>query len=284
MRISHLFRTLVLLAPAFLASAQTAAVRFSRAPITDPKTAKFETRFKPGDPIYGLATFDAPLSEVKDTYHDEVYLIVAFGTEEDTKYVTFDLKPSQMKERSLAFALIPETIDPKDDRPQTVLAKLREVAGGGLATIHVFAGTAQNAKGAFTLDLSGGLGGYQRVLDAYESGKELPQAKQHDAALERQILALFKGDSDATDYRFYKVVLTQDEWQVNRDQSTGVIRNRTLSVAVLCRKLSTNQCMARRVVFHQSPMGGGQWSRLSLERMAELKAESYPCDRFNDLK
>jgi hypothetical protein len=147
--------------------------------------------------------------------------------------------------------------------------------------VQIVAGLNKYVVGPLTMDLTAGVEGHKALQHAIDMNKPLPVARMKDAKLEKELTALVKA-RESDDYEIYKVVITSDEWALNRHTLTNQLLGRTLGFAAFAKKRSTGECMGRPMGGGEDALGKGHFGKLNV-----FTGESQalvPCERIASKK
>lgn len=265
-------------------------IGLSKKPV-DPKNlgaAQFTTSFANGDPIYGIVFFEKPLSAYLSVsnYNTMTKDMVIGGFDENkatgaTKHYTTStnlstrifVTPEMMNQKWATFAVFP---DPKSNFSQSegfsgysnvhnfieanyTEAKMYDLALTFKDANNDVAAQLQNISIDFSnkapyLALKSAYGKTQAAeMNKTAGNNEMPKAEMHNAALEQQMFALLQ---KAADGKVLKIVIVSPEWQIHRNEITGVIENRYLVTQNVVKK-PEGYCSTQTVYFRQNYNGSG---------------------------
>lgn len=287
-------------------------IGLSKKPV-DPKNlgaAQFTTTFANGDPIYGIVFFEKPLSAYLtiSNYKTNAKDMVMGGFDENkstgaTKNYTTStnlstriyVSPEMMNQKWATFAVFP---DPKSNlthsegvsgfanveffiQPEYTEAKKYDLALTFKDANNDVAAQLQN----IAIDFSN-KAPYLAMKSAYNKSQgaemnkqagnnEMPKAEMHNAALEQQMLALLQKETDA---KVLKIIITSPEWQMHRNEVTGVIEYRYLVTRNVV-KTTIGVCSTQTVYFRQNYNGSGYGRTYAGNLFGQSDDYVLPCEK-----
>ncbi len=238
--------------------------------------ASIKTSFKTGEYIYGTAYLGINAKDAMNGNDDlRVRIRVDGGTAiwgGDLSFI--DLPLSVQGKSYIQFALLPDAQWIKDnyapyisEENWTLSYLMDELARSGdishEITCELIFPTSKirDIKSAFSLDLGGGSGEIKtlaaKLHNELMASRTLPKAGMNNPALEKQLLTVMQ-KLPGWNETFNKAIITSSAWTVTKNELTGVILYRYISVIGTC-KNADGKCFYQEFTFRQDYTGGGNY-------------------------
>ncbi|MBK7309105.1 MAG: hypothetical protein IPI88_20215 [Chitinophagaceae bacterium] len=239
-------------------------------------TASIKTDFKTGDYIYGTAYLGI---NAKDAMNGNSDLRVRIRVDGATAIWGGDLSyielPVAVQGKSyIQFALLPDAQWLKDnyapylaEENWTLSYLMDELARSGdishEITCELIFPTSKikDVKSKFSLDLGSGSAAIKalatKLHNELMASRQLPKAGMSNPALENQMLATMQ-KLPGWNEKFNKAIITSSAWTIKKNELTGVILYRYISVVGTC-KNADGTCFTQEFTFRQDYTGGGNY-------------------------
>ncbi len=116
-------------------------------------------------------------------------------------------------------------------------------------------------KSKFSLDLGGGSTAIKtlatKLHNELMASRQLPKAGMSNPALEKQMLSVME-KLPGWNEKFNKAIITSSAWSVKKNELTGAILYRFISVVGTC-KNADGTCFTQEFTFRQDYVGGGNY-------------------------
>jgi hypothetical protein len=246
------------------------------------------TDFKVGQPIYAVVHLEEPAGTL---VHGDGNLSVDISIGGSSwGGISVPLTAAQKNSKEIEFAIISEDLQkhvhpavPHNNIAASFMNWLND-RPRAVSELTVTVGSSGQASGAFKLDLSAGADGYasiveanQKIIDASTADTPIPEPGMKDAKLEAQVMATLKREHPKIKY--YKVIITGNDWRTSRNEATGIIEGRRLDVAALAQSVDDGKCaISKGLVIYEEHQGGGKYGNAI--QAPGGKSVTVPCERF----
>ncbi|MBL7700842.1 MAG: hypothetical protein JNM14_01210 [Ferruginibacter sp.] len=239
-------------------------------------SSSIKTAFKTGDYIYGTAYLGV---NAKDAMGSNTNLRVRISIDGGTAIWGGDLSyievPVAVQNKSyIQFALLPDAQWLKDnyapylaEENWTISYFMDELARSGdisheITCELIFPGSKiDDFESKFSYDLGGGSGAVKTLATKLHSelmdSRQLPKAGMSNPALESQMLAVMQKLPGWSE-KFNKAIITSSNWTIKKNDLTGVILYRYISVTGTCKNVD-GICFTQEFTFRQDYTGGGNY-------------------------
>ena len=238
--------------------------------------ASIKTSFKTGEYIYGTAYLGINAKDAMNGNDDlRVRIRVDGGTAiwgGDLSFI--DLPLSVQGKSYIQFALLPDAQWIKDnyapyisEENWTLSYLMDELARSGdishEITCELIFPTSKikDVKSKFSLDLGSGSAEIKtlaaKLHNELMASRTLPKAGMNNPALEKQLLTVMQ-KLPGWNETFNKAIITSSAWTVTKNELTGVILYRYISVIGTC-KNADGKCFYQEFTFRQDYTGGGNY-------------------------
>jgi hypothetical protein len=232
--------------------------------------------FKTGDYIYGTAYLGI---NAKEAMNGNDNLRVRIRVDGATAIWGGDLSyielPVAVQGRSyIQFALLPDAQWLKDnyapylaEENWTISYLMDELARSGYISHEITCelifptSKIRDIESKFSLDLGGGSEAIKtlatKLHNELMASRQLPKAGMSNPALEKQMLAVME-KLPGWNEKFNKAIITSSAWSIKKNELTGVILYRYISVTGTC-KNADGTCFTQEFTFRQDYTGGGNY-------------------------
>lgn len=244
-----------------------------------------KTAFKTGDPIFGTAYLGIPVKEaMENSTNLRVRIRVDGGTAiwgGDLSYI--EVPVTVQNQSYIQFALLPDAQWLQQnyapylaEENWTLSYLLDELAGSGDITHEISCelifptSRVRTIKSTCTLDLGEGTAAIKtlgtKLHNQLMDSRQLPKAGMNNPAMEKELLAIMQKLPGWSDH-FNKAIITSSSWSVTKNELTGLILYRYISVTGTCTD-AAGTCFTQEFTFRQDYSGGGNFE-------SKLKYNSY---------
>ncbi len=235
-----------------------------------------KTAFKSGENIYGMAYLGI---NAKDAMNGNEKLRVRIRVDGGTAIWGGDLSyidlPVSVQDRSyIRFALLPDAQWLKDNYAPYIAKEnwtlsyfMDELARAGdinhdITCELIFPSSKiHDIESKFSLDLGSGSTEIKtmatKMHNELMASRQLPKAGMSNPALEKQMLSVME-KLPGWNEKFNKAIITSSNWTVKKNELTGVILYRYVSVIGTC-KNADGKCFYQEFTFRQDYSGGGNY-------------------------
>jgi hypothetical protein len=252
--------------------------------------------FKTGDYIYGTAYLGINAKDAMNGNSDlRVRIRVDGGTAVwggDLSYIELPL--AVQGKSYIQFALLPDVQWLKDnyapymaEENWTLSYLMDELARSGdirhEITCELIFPTSKirDVENKFSLDLGGGSAAIKNLATKLHNelmaSRQLPKAGMSNPALENQMLAVMQ-KLPGWNEKFNKAIITSSVWTIKKNELTGVILYRYISVVGTC-KNADGTCFTQEFTFRQDYTGGGNYEGTAKYNSYGSKRE-IGCDKI----
>lgn len=238
--------------------------------------ASIKNDFKTGDYIYGTAYLSINAKDAMNGNDDLRVRIRVDGATAiwggDLSYI--ELPVAAQGKSYIQFALLPDAQWLKDnyapylaEENWTLSYLMDELARSGDVsheiTCELIFPTSKigDVKSKFSLDLGGGSTAIKtlatKLHNELMASRQLPKAGMSNPALENQMLATMQ-KLPGWNEKFNKAIITSSNWTIKKNELTGVILYRYISVVGTC-KNADGTCFTQEFTFRQDYTGGGNY-------------------------
>jgi hypothetical protein len=266
---------------------------FSGRPILPGHEADLGTQFKAGDTIYALAYLQKPLGQLGQVHSFYVHLddstwVVDDETTGDRANPLLDFEDLPKNTVAIPLEIVP---DPRTATKWGAVECARHLEEAS-PRHHTFGisitadGSGEIAKGSIELDLSGkNDGDYLTIKQGIQATLrrtiKLPEAlhPRHDAALESSFRNAYERGVPYS--KVLRVILTQEEWEIRRNDLTGRILERLLGsyVVYTVRQSGKPPYCGYQFIVISEPYEGGRYGTATVDHADEqitLDCEHMP--------
>lgn len=247
--------------------------------------ANIKTQFKTGDNIYGTAYLGV---SAKDAMGNNTNLRVRIRIDGGTAIWGGDLSyievPASVQNQSyIQFALLPDAQWLKDnyapylaEENWTLSYLLDELVRSGDISHEITCelifptSRVRDIKSKFSLDLGEGTDAIKtlgtKLHNQLMDSRQLPKAGMNNPGMERELLAIMQKLPGWSEH-FNKAIITSSGWTITKNELTGLILYRYISVTGTCTN-ADGTCFTQEFTFRQDYSGGGNYE-------SKLKYNSY---------